>query len=84
MLAINTWTQMLWEKISTYGIEVSLNCPKMKHPRGSQDTCIMEMLVKYFGMAKKDLIHFNRVCKYQQATFLSDTTITKGEISTNC
>ena len=35
MLVTNTWTKTLREKISAYGIEVSLNYPKPKMPRAS-------------------------------------------------
>ena len=35
ILATNTWTKMIREKIGVYGIEVSLNYPKTKQPRGS-------------------------------------------------
>ena len=53
MLATNTWTNTLWEKINAYGIDVTLNYPELKPPRGSQDKCIMEMLVEGFGMTEK-------------------------------
>ena len=36
------------------------------------------MLVKGFGMSKKELVRFNRVHKHQQTTFLSDIAMTKG------
>ena len=39
----------------------------------------MEMIVEGFGTSNKDLIHFNRVRKHQQATFLSDTTTANGD-----
>ena len=78
-LATNIWTKMLWKNVSAYGIKVGLNYPKMKQPRGSQDKCIMEMLVKGFGMNKKEPIRFNRVRKHQQATFLSDITTAKRD-----
>ena len=35
-LATNTRTKLLWEKISTYRIEVKLKYPKMKQPRSSK------------------------------------------------
>ena len=35
MMATNIWTKTLWEKISAYGIEISLNYPKMKQLRCS-------------------------------------------------
>ena len=51
----------------------------MKQPRGSQDKCIMEMIVNIFGMCDKDLVSFNRPRKHQQATFLSDITTAKRD-----
>ena len=70
-------------KISTYGITVKLKYSTMKQPRGSQDKCIMEMIVEGFNMCDKDLVHFNRPHKHQQATFLSDITTAKGDKTTN-
>ena len=77
-LATNTWTKSLLEKISAYGIEVKLKYPKMKQPRGSQDKCIMEMIVEGSGMSNKELESFNRPRKRQQAIFLSDIATAKG------
>ena len=71
-LATDTWTKLLWENISAYGIEVKLKYSKMKQPRGSQDKCIMEMIVEGSGMSNKELASFNRPRKRQQAIFLSD------------
>ena len=70
-------------KNSAYRIEVKLKYPTMKQPRGSQDKCIMEMMVEGFGMCNKDLLSFNRPRKHQRATFLSDITTTKGKIATS-
>ena len=66
-------------KISAYGIKVKLKYPTIKQPRGSQDRCTMEMIVEGFGMCNKDLVSFNRPRKHQQATFLSDITMAKGD-----
>ena len=38
------------KNISACGIEVKLKYSKMKQPRGSQDKCIMEMIVEGSGM----------------------------------
>jgi hypothetical protein len=70
------------KKISAYGIKVSIIFSKLKPPRGSQDKYILEMLVKGFGMSKKELVRFNRVHKHQQTTFLSDLAMTKGDTIT--
>ena len=48
ILATKTWTKMLWGKISAYGIEVSLNYPKMKQPKGSQNKCILKKASQRF------------------------------------
>ena len=48
-LATYTWTKLLWENSSVYGIEVKLKYSKMKHPRGSRDKCIMGMMWKDLG-----------------------------------
>ena len=77
-LATNRWTKTLWENITAYDIEVRLKYPTMKQPNGSQDKRIMEMLVEGFGMCNKNLMHFNRPCNHQQATFLSYTATAKG------
>ena len=71
---------MLWEKISVYGIKVKLKYPKIKQPRGSQEKCIMEMIVEGSRMCNKDLASFNRPRKRQQAIFLSDISTAKGGI----
>ena len=78
-LAMNTWTKSLWEKISAYGIGVKLKYPTMKQPRGSQDKCIMEMIVESSGMSNSELESFNRSRKRQQAIFLSDIATAKGD-----
>ena len=70
-LAADTWTKLLWGKISAYGIEVKLKYSKMKQPRGSQDKCITEMIVEGSGMSNNELASFNRPRKRQQAIFLS-------------
>jgi hypothetical protein len=66
-------------KIHAYRIEVSLNYPKLKPPRGGQGRYIMEILVEGFGMTEKELVRFNRVRKYLQAMFLLDIATTKGD-----
>ena len=78
-LATNTWTRSLWEMSSAYGIEVKLKYSKMKQPRGSQDKCIMEMIVEGSGMSNSELERFNRPFKHQQAIFLSDIATSKGD-----
>ena len=78
-LATDTWTKLLCENISAYGIEVKLKYPKMKQPRGSQDKCIMEMIVEGPGMSNKELASFNRPRKRQQAIFRSDISTAKGD-----
>ena len=78
-LATDTWTKLLCENISAYGIEVKLKYPKMKQPRGSQDKCMMEMIVEGSGMNNKELASFNRPRKRQQAIFLSDIATAEGD-----
>ena len=51
----------------------------MKQPRGSQDKCIMEMIVESSGMNNSELESFNRSRKRQQAIFLSDIATAKGD-----
>ena len=51
----------------------------MKQPRGSQDKCIMEMIVEGSGMSNSELERFNRPFKHQQAIFLSDIATSKGD-----
>ena len=51
----------------------------MKQPRGSQDKCIMEMIVEGSGMSNEELASFNRPRKRQQAIFLSDIATAKGD-----
>ena len=70
---------MLWEKVKAYNIEVKLKNPKMKQPRGSQDKCIMKMVVEGSRMSNDELASFNRPRKRQQAIFLSDIATTKGD-----
>ena len=53
--------------------------PTMKQPRGSQENCIMEMIVEGFGLYDKDLVRFNILHTHQWSTFLSDTTTAKGD-----
>ena len=67
------------EKKSAYGIEFKLKYPKTKQTRGSQDKCIMEMILEGSKMCRKDLASFNRPCKCQQAIFLSDISTPKGD-----
>ena len=62
-----------------FEIENSLNYPKLKPQRESQDKCIMEMLVKGFSMTEKELVHFKIMHKCQQATFLSDIVTASGD-----
>ena len=50
----------------------------MKQPRGSQDKCIMGMIVESSGMSNSELESFNRSRKRQQAIFLSDIATAKG------
>ena len=64
---------------NAYRIEINLNYPKLKPTRGSQDKCIMEMIIEGFVMTEKELACFNRVRKYQQAKFLSDIATAKGD-----
>ena len=66
-------------KISAYGIEVKLKYQTMKQPRGSQDKCVMEMIVEGSGMCNKDLVSFNIPRKRQQAIFLLDISTAKGD-----
>ena len=47
--------------------------------RGSQDKCIMEMIVEGSGMCNKDLTIFTRPHKRQRAIFLSDIPTAKGD-----
>ena len=51
----------------------------MKQPIGSQDKCIMDMVVEGFGMCDSDLMRFNRPHKHQQATFLIYITTANGD-----
>ena len=71
--------QKRYGKNSAYGIEVKLKYPTMKQPRGSQDKCIMEMIVEGSGMNNSELESFNRPRKRQQAIFLSDIATAKGD-----
>ena len=45
--------------------EIDRRAHTMKQPRGGQDKCIMEMIVRGFGLCDKDQVRFNRPCKHQ-------------------
>ena len=69
-LATDCWLKFLWEKISRFGLRVSIHNIECLPPRVG-DRWLMDCLTS-LGFSERELIRINRVRLHQQVLFVSD------------
>jgi hypothetical protein len=69
-LATNCWLKLVWEKISHFGLHLTLRNVNCHPPRGGADWIMMQFL--RLGYPENELSRLNRVRLHQQVLFVSD------------